>query len=353
MLTIDGSFGEGGGQILRTALSLSVRLREPFRITDIRPRRSPPGLRPQHLAAVLAAAEISDARVVGASVGSRELTFIPQRAAFGAYRFSIGTAGSTTLVLQTLLPALMTASDASSVRIEGGTHNPRAPTYEFLARAFLPLIERMGPKIRPTLLRPGFYPRGGGEVHVDIVPAERLAPFRLHERGGLRRLSVGVQLSKLPRHIGQREIAVLKEALPLAPDAIDLRVIEDSFGPGNVVSVECELENVTEVFTAVGERGVPAEKVASEAAQAMSRYWRSGAAVGEHLADQLLVPLALAGSGSFVTSEPTRHTLTNIEVIRQFVDVDIRCSRLGDSERWLVGLGDPDREDGFAEANHT
>lgn len=339
MLTIDGSFGEGGGQILRTALSLSVHFGQPFRITNIRLRRSRPGLRPQHLAAVRAAARISDAHVVGADVGSRELTFVPRRVRSGAHEFSIGTAGSATLVMQTLLPALMTASSASSVRIEGGTHNPRAPTYEFLARAFLPLVERMGPEIRPRLLRAGFYPRGGGVVHVDIVPARRLAPLHLAERGLLRRISADVLLSKLPRHIGEREIAVLKDALPVAPDAIELRVIGESASPGNVVSVELEFENVTEVFTAVGERGVPAERVAAEAAQAASRYWHSGAPVGEHLADQLLVPLALAGAGSFVTSEPTSHTLTNIEIIRQFVDIEIRCSRLADSERWLIALG--------------
>src|SRR5690606_5897510 len=162
MRTIDGSYGEGGGQILRTALSLSVCFGEPFRIANIRPRRSPPGLRPQHLAAVHAAAAISDAEVVGAAVASQELTFTPKRAAFGDFEFSIGTAGSTTLVLQTLLPSLITAPGPSTVLIEGGTHNPKAPTYEFLACAFLPLVERMGPTIRPELIRAGFYPRGGG-----------------------------------------------------------------------------------------------------------------------------------------------------------------------------------------------
>src|SRR5690606_17204807 len=291
------------------------------------------------LAAVRAAAEISDAEVVGASVGSHELTFSPRRSAFGDFTFSIGTAGSTTLVLQTLLPALFTAPGPSTVLIEGGTHNPKAPTYEFLARAFLPLVERMGPKIRAELLRPGFYPRGGGRLRVEIVPARSLAPLRLENRGELRRLSVDVQLAKLPRYIGEREIAVLEKTLPVTPDAVRLRFVDDSLSPGNVVSIQCDFEHVTEVFTAVGERGVPAEKVANEAAQALRRYWHSGAVVGEHLADQLLVPLSLAGSGSFVTSQPTAHTLTNIEVIRHFIDADIRCARIGDTERWLVTVG--------------
>jgi len=338
MLTIDGSFGEGGGQVLRTALSLSTCFGKPFRIVNIRRRRSPPGLRPQHLAAVRAAAELSDAHVAGAAVGASELDFTPRRAAAGSYRFSIGTAGSTSLVLQTVLPALMTAEAPSTVHIEGGTHNPRAPTYEFLARAFLPLVERMGPKIDAELVRAGFYPRGGGELRVDIAPAQRLGPLRVEERGELHRLSIDVQLSKLPSHIGEREIALLKASLPAAPDAVALRVI-DSLSPGNVVTVDCEFENVTEVFTAIGERGVPAERVASEAARAMTRYWHAGAPVGEHLADQLLVPLALAGEGRFVTSAPTSHTLTNIEVIKKFVDIDIRCARLEGTERWLVTVG--------------
>src|SRR5690606_24413460 len=345
MRTIDGSYGEGGGQILRTALSLSVYFGAPFRIANIRPRRSPPGLRPQHLAAVHAAAAISDAEVVGAAVASQELTFTPKRAAFGDFEFSIGTAGSTTLVLQTLLPSLITAPGPSTVLIEGGTHNPKAPTYEFLACAFLPLVERMGPTIRPELIRAGFYPRGGGALRAEIDPARSHAPLHLRERGQLRRVSDDVPLAKLPRHIGEREIAVLEKALPVKPDTVELRFIEESLSPGNVVSIECELENVTEVFTAVGERGVPAEKVANEAAQSFRRYWHSGAAVGEHLADQLLVPLALAGRSEEHTSHPTAHTLTNIEVVRQFIDMDIRCTRVGDTERWLVTVGHHDERD--------
>src|SRR5690606_30294829 len=284
--------------------------------------------------------------VAGAAVGARELTFTPRRVTAGAYRFSIGTAGSTSLVLQTVLPALLTAEGPSTVQIEGGTHNPRAPTYEFLARAFLPLVERMGPKIGSELVRAGFYPKGGGDVRVDVAPVRRLDPLRLEERGELRRLTVDVLLSKLPRHIGAREIGVLKASLPAAPDAIALRIIEASPSPGNVVSIDCEFENVTEVFTAIGERGVPAERVASEAAQAMARYWHSGAPVGEHLADQLLVPLALAGEGRFVTMAPSSHTSTNIEIIKKFVDVDIRCERLEGTARWLITLGADTRRDG-------
>lgn len=237
MLTIDGSIGEGGGQIVRSALALSICLGTAFRIVGIRPRRSPPGLRPQHLAAVRAAAEISDASVDGAAVGASELTFAPQRVAAGDYLFPIGTAGSTTLVLQTVLPALLTAAGTSTLVLEGGTHNPQAPTFEFLARAFVPLIERMGPKIRLELLRAGFYPKGGGRLRAIIEPVERLSPWRVDARGELERLEVDVLLSRLPRHIGEREIAALNDLLPVAPDRVALRALDDSASPGNVVTL--------------------------------------------------------------------------------------------------------------------
>jgi RNA 3'-terminal phosphate cyclase (ATP) len=335
VLTIDGSIGEGGGQILRTALTLSICLMRPFRIVGIRPRRSPPGLRPQHLTAVRAAAEVSNARVDGAIVGASELTFAPQHVAAGDHVFSIGTAGSTTLVLQTVLPALLTAVGRSSVVLEGGTHNPQAPTFEFLAKAYVPLIQRMGPQIRIELLRAGFFPKGGGRIRAVIQPSAGLEPLRLHSRGELERLDVDVLLSRLPRHIGDREIRVLRDMLPVDAASTTLRTI-DSASPGNVVSICCAFEHVTEVFDAVGRRGVPAERVAQEAAEPMRRYWDSGAPVGEHLADQLLLPLALAGSGSFVTLPPSRHTQTNICVIEQFLGAVIRCAPVDGTQRWRI-----------------
>src|SRR6185436_4161528 len=183
MLTIDGSFGEGGGQILRTALSLSLVTGKPFRIDNIRARRKNPGLLRQHLTAVNAATEISHAEVTGAGIGSRELTFAPGSVESGDYAFAVGTAGSTTLVLQTVLPALLIANGKSQLILEGGTHNPFAPPFDFLAQAFLPLVNRMGPQVTAELERPGFYPAGGGRIRVTIEPAGELKRLDISSRG--------------------------------------------------------------------------------------------------------------------------------------------------------------------------
>jgi RNA 3'-terminal phosphate cyclase (ATP) len=339
MLTIDGSFGEGGGQVLRSALALAMTSHQAFRIVNIRCRRSPPGLRPQHLAAVHAAARVCGAEVTGAVLGASELSFAPRAVQGGDYDFSIGTAGSTTLVLQTILPALMLADCPSTLRIEGGTHNPQAPTFEFLARAYLPVIERMGPKVNLEMVRPGFYPRGGGCLELQIEPVERLATWQLETRGDLQALVAEIMLSKLPQHIADREASVLRENLRIATESIVVRQPIDSLSPGNAVTVFCVSEQITDVFAAVGQRGVSAEKVAREAVRATQHYLEADVPVGEHLADQLLVPLALAGAGSFVTLPPSRHTLTNIEVIEQVMDVRIGCARIPGTERWRVELG--------------
>lgn len=338
MVTIDGSLGEGGGQILRSALALSVCLRRPFRIVNIRARRPKPGLRPQHLAAVRAATEISGAHVEGATIGANMLTFEPSAINAGAHRFAIGTAGSTMLVLQTVLPALLTASAASDLRLEGGTHNPRAPTFECLARAYLPLIRRMGPRIAIELERAGFEPAGGGVVRVRIEPAPRLDPLHLETRGALLRVAAEVLLSKLPAHIAEREAAALASELDIEAESVRVRSIDDSPGPGNVVTVLVESEQITEVFAEFGRRGVPAERVAQHAALAAKRYLASDVPIGVHLADQLLLPLALAGGGSFVTLPPSAHTRTNIDVIQAFLPVAIRCAALAETGRWKIAV---------------
>ncbi|HDP88421.1 MAG TPA: RNA 3'-phosphate cyclase [Thioalkalivibrio sp.] len=185
MLSIDGSMGEGGGQVLRSSLALSLCLGRPFRMTRIRAARSRPGLQRQHLAAVRAAAAIGHARVAGDELHSQTLEFAPAGVAPGDYRFDIGSAGSTALVLQTVLPPLLTADGPSRLVIQGGTHNPMAPTFEFIRDAFLPLLVRMGPRLAIALHRPGFYPVGGGELVVSVDPVPVLAPLSLHARGEL------------------------------------------------------------------------------------------------------------------------------------------------------------------------
>jgi RNA 3'-terminal phosphate cyclase (ATP) len=331
MISIDGSFGEGGGQILRTALGLSLFTGQPFRIEKIRAGRKNPGLLRQHLTAVKAAAKIGQADVTGANIGSTHLTFTPGRVAPGRYQFAVGTAGSATLVLQSVLPALLISNDPGQethLTLEGGTHNPFAPPFDFLAKAFLPLLERMGARIEARLEQYGFYPAGGGRFEIAITPAKRIEPIELNERGKILDRRATALVAHLPRKIAERELGVVHKKLSWPQEWLKAESTTNSPGPGNIVMLEIESENVTEVFTGFGERGVAAEAVADQAVVAARRYLASDVAVAEHLADQLLLPMALARGGSFTTVPPTRHTTTNIEIIRKFLDVEIRAEQM-------------------------
>jgi RNA 3'-terminal phosphate cyclase (ATP) len=322
-ILIDGSIGEGGGQILRTSLGLSMVTGKSFRIQRIRAGRDKPGLLRQHLTAVLAAASICGAEVEGASISSQELTFRPGEVRPGEYTFSVGTAGSTMLVLQAVLPALLTAGGATSLTLEGGTHNPFAPPVDFLEKAFLPLMRRMGPQVHVSVERAGFYPAGGGRVFVNVDPTRTLAPLRLDARGAVTRKLAKAVVAGLPGSIGVRELEKIGQLLDLSEDQMQIRQLPAEWGPGNVLTVEIDSEHVTEVFTGFGMKGVSAEAVAEAVARDARRYLGADAPVGLHLADQLLVPLALAGEGSFTTLEPTRHTTTNCEVIQRFLPISI------------------------------
>ncbi len=338
MLTIDGSFGEGGGQILRSSLALSMVTGTSFRIEKIRAGRKKPGLMRQHLTAVQAAAEISRAEVAGADIGSLCVEFRPGAVQPGSYAFAIGTAGSTTLVLQTVLPALLTASAPSYLRFEGGTHNPFAPPLDFLAQSFLPLVNRMGPTVSAMLERPGFFPAGGGRFTLEIVPSTRLQAFDLNTRGEVTARRARAIVAGLPREIGEREIQSLRERTPWDDACYAIEEVRDSRGPGNIVMLEIEAEHVTEVFTGFGEVGRPAEAVATHALQAYQRWFKADVPVGAYLADQLLLPMALAGGGSFTTLPLSRHTTTHIELVRRFLDVDVTVKRLS-RDRCEVCIG--------------
>lgn len=333
MIVIDGSAGEGGGQVLRSALGLSLVTGRPFTIDNIRGKRKKPGLLRQHLTAVKAACEVGLADCKGAELGSRCLIFAPKVVRPGAYHWSIGSAGSCTLVLQTVLPALMVADGPSDIVIEGGTHNPMAPPFGFLEETFLPLLARMGTKVEIELLRPGFYPAGGGKIRVRVEPAEKLDGLTLTERGPTH-LSAEVLCAGLPGHIGLRELEVCRAKLGLTEKETKLVHLE-RHGPGNVLTVFASSSQLTETFTGFGERGVRAEEVAARLVHQVSDYLRSRAPVGHHLADQLLIPLALSSGGRFLTTEPSLHTTTNIEVIGRFLDLAIDISPY-DRETWEI-----------------
>lgn len=330
MIVIDGSLGEGGGQILRSSLALSLVTGRPFRIHRIRAGRGKPGLQRQHLVAVQAAAAVGEATVTGASLGSQDLTFQPGPVKSGDYVFPIGSAGSTTLVLQTVLPPLLMAGGRSRVRIQGGTHNPHAPPYDFVEKTFVPLLARMGASVRLTLERRGFYPAGGGAIVADIESAA-WRRLDLGARGPIEDMRARAILIRLPRHVAERELALAARSLTLHASEIDEAHAGPS--PGNALMIEIRSSQVTELITGFGERGVAAERVAETAVQEALRYLASDAAVGEHLADQLLIPMALAGGGSMITVAPSLHTQTNIDVVKTFLDVAIRLVDQGDTWR--------------------
>lgn len=330
MMVIDGSFGEGGGQILRSSLALSLITGKPLQIEKIRAGRKNPGLLRQHLTAVQAATEVGQAEVSGANIGSQQLTFVPQALRAGQFRFAVGTAGSVTLVLQTVLPALLLADAESTLTLEGGTHNPFAPPFDYLERVFLPILKRMGAKVSVQLERYGFYPAGGGRFSVQISPCAQLKKLTLLERGKLLSQRARALVANLPRQIGEREAQTVRRKMEWQESQIEVEETTNSNGPGNLVLIEIEYEKVTEIFTAFGEKNTRAEVVAERAAKEAKAYLQSDAAVGEHLADQLLLPMALGSGGSFTTVKPSLHTLTNIEVIKKFLEVEIQVVDLNE-----------------------
>lgn len=337
MITIDGSHGEGGGQVLRSSLSLSLVTGQPFRIVGIRAGRRKPGLLRQHLTAVNAAVEISDATVDGNHMGSAELTFAPQAVRHGHYHVAIGTAGSATLVLQTLLPALVLADGSSTLQLEGGTHNPYAPPFDFIEKCYLPLIEKMGPRVQVRLENPGFYPAGGGRLQVAIEPVAALRRLDIMERGALLRQRAVAMVSQIPRDVADRELSALGRKITLPDEAFEVIQVTNSPGPGNVLMLTCEHEHVAELFTGIGERGLPAERVVASVVKPYREYIASGMPVGRYLADQLLLPMALAGGGEYMTLPPSRHMLTNIETIKAFLDVEPTIEQI-DRLQWHVSI---------------
>ncbi len=333
MLTIDGSYGEGGGQILRTALALSAVLERPVLIEKIRARRRNPGLQAQHLAGARALAEIAAAEVEGVAVGSVSLRFAPARIAAGEYRWDVGTAGAVSLVLQTILIPLALAPAASRISITGGTHVPWSPPFPYIEQVLLPVLEGMGLRASLTLKRWGFYPKGGGLVEGRVQPSS-LHPLILSRRGrpveivGLSAVA-GVPMSVAER---QRDRA-LSRLRPLeTPCRIEICQVE-ARNPGTILFLLVQCEGVRAGFSSLGERGKPAERVADEACDRVIAYLEGVGVADPYLADQLLLPMAIAsGSSSLATTKVTEHLLTNCWVIEQFLPGRVRIDG---------GLGEP------------
>ncbi len=301
---------------------------QPIHLTQIRAGRPKPGLMRQHLTCVLAAQQICQAQVEGAAIGSTELRFTPGPVQAGDYAFAIGSAGSTMLVLQTVLPALMLAKGPSTVTVEGGTHNPQAPPFEHFARAYLPQVEKMGPKFTATLERHGFCPAGGGKVSVHIAPQAQLAGLNLLERGPLLSAQARVLLAGgLREGIADKQLALVAKDTGWEEAQLTSEVVE-SIGPGNALVLEVAHEHITEVFSSLGAFERPSAQVVNGATRPLLKYLASDVAVAEHLTDQLMLPMALAAmqgqKSAFRTRGLTPHATTHLDLIRQFLRVEIR-----------------------------
>jgi len=334
---IDGSYGEGGGQILRSSLALASLLKQPIEIFNIRKGRSKPGLAPQHLTAVSASRRITSAELEGAQLESQSLKFAPNEVTPGDYYFDVAelrrSAGSTSLVFQTLLLPLSFACKASTLLLKGGTHVPFSPPFDHLQEVFLPTLRKLGIRCSAEIRKWGYYPVGGGEVFFEIEPASGLKAIDVENRGRLKRISLFSAVSNLPDHIAQRQAQSASDFLKkmgLKPAVKTKRVL--SSREGTYVFIQAEFERAFAGFSSLGQKGKPAEKVALEACQEFKEYWDTKSAFEPHLADQIMLYLALAkGESRFTLSKVTQHLLTNAWVVRQFLPAKIEVKgRIGE-----------------------
>ena len=325
---IDGSHGEGGGQILRTSLALSIITGKPLRMRRIRANRRQPGLQRQHLACVHAAARLCSAKITGAAPDSQTLEFEPGRVTPSEFQIDIGSAGSATLVVQTVLVPAVALGHALKLTVTGGTHNPLAPPFEFLDRVFAPHLRAMGADFDMTLDKIGVMPKGGGKVIVDIRPGGTLRPIELLHAGSVVARRAIAIIAGLPTHVAERELAVARDRLhdPIC----EIRDVPRA-GPANVFMVEVELATgARELVTVHGEKGLRAELVASRAIDELAAFIAHDIPVGEQLEDQLLLPMAVAGGGRYRCAAPlSPHARTNVDTIREFLKVPIAVTEDG------------------------
>jgi RNA 3'-terminal phosphate cyclase (ATP) len=323
MIEIDGSFGEGGGQLLRTSLSLSCLLNKPFHIFNIRKKRKKPGLMPQHLMGIRSLKLISNAKVEGDSQGSTELLFEPGEVKAGDYVFDIGTAGSTSLLLQALIPPLIFAKHKSSLTLKGGTHVPFSPSFHYISQVFIPFLNKLEIEVRATIESYGFYPKGGGKVHVEIRPADKIESVKYLERGQLRKVYGFSGVGNLPISIAERQKNAALASLISQGINAEIAIISVSTpGQGTFIFLVAETENCLAGFSSLGERGKKAELVGEEAAKKFLDYYSTSACFDLHLADQIVLYLAIAkGESLFTTAEISNHLLTNLWIIEKFSGV--------------------------------
>lgn len=333
MREIDGSYGEGGGQLLRTSVALAAITGQPARLYNIRAKRSNPGLAPQHLAAVKAVAALCSAEVEGLTVKSREITFRPGSIQGGQFEFAVGTAGSITLVLQAALPVAVVCAEPSRITITGGTDVRAAPPLDYFRHVLLPLLSRIGVRAKIEVLCRGYYPRAGGRITVDVEPSRTLKPLVMVEPGDLAGIRGFAHISNLPAHIVHRMAAsALAELSAFPAPAIDQVVLdgEKAIGSGGAIVLAADKNGTRLGASAIAQRGIPAERLGSLAGQLLREEILSGATLDIHASDQVLIYLALAGgASSFLARSLSSHTATTMWLLQQFLPVRFDINQTG------------------------
>ena len=348
IIKIDGSYGEGGGQILRSTLTLAAILGKPIHITNIRAGRKKPGLQPQHLTGVRAVAEICNGKLEGDELLSTEIKFTPGEIKSGNYEFDVmkvrSSAGSTGMIFQQAAPVLAFAKEKSNLTLRGGTHVPWAPPIDYLAKVFLPTLFDMGFHAKIETINWGWYPMGQGEVKAEIHPfKDSLSPILLNERGQLKRISGVSAVCHLPMSIAERQKDQGYGKLRDKKFRSDIELLSvPGLGQGTFFFIMAEFENALAGFSSLGKRGKPAEEVADDAVNEFLTYYKTEAAIEKHLGDQLILYMALAkGKSSFTVSEISSHILTNIWAVEQFLPVkfEVKGNLGGSGEVAVEGVG--------------
>lgn len=337
IIQIDGSEGEGGGQILRSALTLSMITGQGFQIRNLRAKRPKPGLMRQHLTAVKAAAQICDADISQIALNATNVTFTPGPIQGGNYHFATGSAGNVILVAQTVLPALLFADQPSEIILEGGTHTNFAPCFEFFQNSYLPLLHKMGADVKCELIKPGFYPAGGGKIKLTISPVPQLSPLTILTRGGQTGIQAKAALANLGKHIATREMNMIQNRLTISPDDVVFQRLQGVAGSANYIQITLTYDHLTDVLTDYGKFGIRAEKLAANLCDKAISHMSSPAAVGPYLADQLLLPLALAKSGQFSMNAPTNHCLSHAVILEKFLPVTITFNQK-QTDYWITDI---------------
>ncbi len=325
LIKIDGSYGEGGGQILRTALSLSAITQRPFEIFNIRANRKTPGLSHQHLQAVNATARICNAEVIGNQLRSTDIKFYPGEISAGTYRLDIGTAGSVSLVLQTIFYPLSLSNKPSAITIIGGTHVSHSPCIDYLSQQWLYFLKKIGFDAEIQTLRAGFYPRGGGEVLIKVNPTSPQHPLRIENRGKLIQVKGISTVSNLDINIALRQQTQARKRFLERNIPLEISVREmPALGKGTMLLLVGKFERSQCCYFSLGAIGKRAETVADEACNEFFSFLKTNGVIDEYLADQLIIPLALSkGASQFITPRVTQHLLTNIEIVKLFLPVAV------------------------------